>query len=184
MRFYKMLWRFIVFSKKRFNAGVLCFVGIVLLVLFVAGCEPDDFCQQSTLTPRLIVRFYNSKKPSQLKKIERIGVRGQGNDAFLYTGKTIDSIVLPLKISDDKTVYEIWQNFSVDSSGNITGNKENITISYILQEVLVSKACGYKLDFYNVKAEVQTQTAGWIKSVKVKQDKVQNESKAHIHIYH
>lgn len=158
-------------------------IAVWAVLIGVVSCEADDFCEKNTLTPRLVVRFYDANRPSRLKNVTKVWVIGEGKNTALYSGETTDSIVLPLKINEKETIYSIWSNASLNEQGRLSGDEVRLKLSYNPQEIFVSKACGYEVNFYQLKAKIEPDS-GWVKSVKIKSDEVLHENKAHLFIYH
>ena len=68
--------------KKYIFIIFICLIGI-------SSCEKDDFCVQDSVTPNLVLRFYDKNDVFQLKQVERFSIIAQG--------LTVDKLVKRLK---------------------------------------------------------------------------------------
>ena len=156
-------------------------IGFLLaLVLLVTSCEKDDICIEP-ITPNLILRFYDNASQTDIKAVERLSVWADGKDTLsAYTSITTDSIVIPLNTQASQTIYNFKMN-NVD--GNIANNlTDQLTISYDVEEVYVSRSCGFKAIFNNVAI---VSGSGWIQSfTPTAITTINNESSAHAQIFH
>ena len=143
---------------------------IILGILVIGSCEKDDICIEPT-TPNLILRFYNLDSITTLKKVDNLKVWVTGKDS-LYINQTIDSIAIPLDIDTDKTTYNFSENNVIDS----------VVFTYSRENVFVSRSCGYKTIFNNLK--VNTYSTNWIKNIIIKNDTIKNETASQITIFH
>lgn len=142
---------------------------IVFLAL-ILGCEKDDFCTQNPITPKLVVRFYDSNNPSQLKTVDQLYVWANGKDSIIVN-QTLDSISIPLNSIANETVY----NFS---KGTIVNQ---LTIKYTPKEMYVSRSCGFRVIFDEVTVESNNT---WISSISQIQTTINNQNAAHVQIFH
>lgn len=153
---------------------------LLLIIILMAACEKDDICIEP-ITPNLILRFYDNSSQTDIKAVERLSVWADGKDTLsAYTSVTLDSIVIPLNTQATQTVYNFKMN-NVD--GNIANNMiDQLTISYDVEEVYVSRSCGFKAIFNNVTV---TSGTGWIQSFTPNTiTTINNESSAHVQIFH
>ena len=142
---------------------------IVFLITFIS-CEKDDICIDDT-TPKLQLRFYDFDNLSIVKPVSSLTVWALNKDS-LYVDNSIDSIALPLKLSEDITNY-------VFSNGTLS---DTITFGYFRNDVFVSRSCGYKTNFNDLL--IISNTANWIKDIQVKNSTIKNDTAAHVTIYH
>ena len=78
---------------------------IVLALLSLTSCEPDDICLEDTpRTPKLIVVFYDKNQSDSKKSITDLQVKGMDMEGILYN-TTTDSIALPLKTLAGSTSF-------------------------------------------------------------------------------
>ena len=149
---------------------------LLLITVLVSSCEKDDFCIDP-ITPNLIVRFYDATSTSDFKSVTELYAWPDGRDSVIVN-QTLDSIAIPLDVNNNQTLYKL-------STGNI---ENQLTISYDIELVYVSRSCGYKAIFNNVTV---TSDNVWIQSLSP--DSVTNtanittindESAAHVQVYH
>ncbi|MDP3313764.1 DUF6452 family protein [Lutibacter sp.] len=142
----------------------------VLLALSIESCEKDDICIEST-TPKLIIRFYDDANPTILKKVNLLTV-WSGSNAKIYDKVSIDSIAMPIDINQNFTNYSF-----------LSGTTENeLQFSYDRSSIFVSRSCGFKMNFTNLQSTPINAT--WIKNVTINTTTIENETAAHINIYH
>ncbi|AEK22730.1 DUF6452 family protein [Capnocytophaga canimorsus] len=170
--------------KKKWIIGI----GILTLLLIfsaITACEPDDLCEHKVTTPQLILRLKDTDKPTKTKAAEKLLVYGKDQKQIL-SFTTTDSLALPLKISEPQTTYLLVKDATFDAnSGTITsGEIAIITFSYQPEEQFVSKGCGFKVVYHNLKVAVEDPTSVWIKSVRINKTDIEDEKKAQVTIYH
>ncbi len=167
---------------------------ILLSLLILASlwsCERDDICASATpTTPHLIVRFYNINVSSETKTVRHMSVSAEGHSEYLVYDKTIDSIVLPLKLEALNTLNTTRfiltrdADYDEDDDPNTVSNTDIIEVNYTPELIYVSRACGYKSVFNNVSATRNTDSSNWIVGMEVINDTIKNEDAAHINIFH
>ncbi|WP_304297889.1 DUF6452 family protein [Capnocytophaga leadbetteri] len=151
----------------------------VLSATFLAvSCESDDICDHTVNTPRLVVRFYNANNTRTPMSIANLTIYGEGNSTPLVSSATLDSIALPLRLQNPTTYL-----FQTVVSGTTTSTA-TLTLTYNTEETFVSKACGIKTTYNTLSATIQDANTSWLKGVTIKNNTIDNEKKAHIHLYH
>ncbi|MEQ6123832.1 DUF6452 family protein [Pseudotenacibaculum sp. MALMAid0570] len=143
---------------------------LILLTLITTSCEKDDFCIDP-VTPNLIIRFYDATNNSDTKTVSNLYVWPEGRDSIIVNSVT-DSIAIPLDVLNTQTIY----NFSDGT------NQDQITINYTVNEVFVSRSCGYKAIFNDVSFGLVSNN--WINSLTATTIAIENESAAHVQIFH
>jgi hypothetical protein len=143
----------------------------LLVILIATSCEKDDFCIDP-ITPNLILRFYDADNPTTLLSVEELTIWPEGLQDTLVSNQTLDSIALPLNVNDIETIYNFRMGDIVDQ----------ITIRYTVNEVFVSRSCGFKATFEEVDASLET--TNWIQSLEIISTTIEDESAAHIEIFH
>lgn len=166
---------------------IITFIGILL------SCEKDDICSDSNAnTPHLIIRFYDISNPSSLKAVNNLKVTGLGSTEEIGTTTTKDSIVLPLRILENNTLFSLTKDYTFNNNGTPDdpsddiedGSTSNITISYENEQVFISRACGYKNIYNNINIGFTASSENWISNTEIIQTSIENENNAHIYIYH
>jgi hypothetical protein len=148
-----------------------------LIALLISSCEKDDFCIEP-ITPNMIIRFYNATNISETKTVTDLTVNPNDLDS-IYTNVSIDSIVIPLDVTSNQIIY----NFS---SGT---NVDILTIDYEIEEVFVSRSCGFKAIFNSVTVTSDVSN-DWIIGLTETLENtitiptIDDESAAHIQIFH
>ena len=148
-----------------------------IIALLISSCEKDDFCIEP-VTPNMIIRFYNATNITQTKPVTDLSVYSEGFDE-LYTNANLDSILIPLDVTSNQIIY----NLSSES------NLDVITINYDIEEVFVSRSCGFKAIFNNVTVTSDVSN-DWILGLTETLENtitiptIDNESSAHLQIFH
>ena len=143
---------------------------LVLFVFTIISCEKDDICIDA-ITPSLIIRFYDNDIQTEIKQVSGLTVWADGKDS-IYVNQALDSIVLPLDLTKDNTLYKF--------SSGLTEDKINFT--YTRNDVFVSRSCGYKTIFENL--QIDSNTTNWLKDISINNSTIDNETAAHITIFH
>ena len=143
---------------------------LLLLALTYSSCEKDDFCIDP-VTPNFIIRFYDDANNTNTKTVSGLYVWPEGKDS-LYVNSTTDSIAIPLDVINSETVYNL-------SRGTL---QDQITINYTINEVFVSRSCGFKATFSDVATNANTNN--WILNIIPSTTTVENETAAHVQIFH
>ena len=150
---------------------------LLLITLLVSSCEKDDFCIDP-ITPNMIIRFYDATNPLETKVVTDLSLNPEGLED-LYTSTSLDSILIPLDVTSNQIIY----NFSTGT------NIDVLTIDYEVEEVFVSRSCGFKAIFNNVTI-TSDPSNDWILGLTTSLDNtitittIENESAAHVQIYH
>lgn len=159
----------------------LCFV-MFLISMVTASCEPDDICASSTpTTPKLVIRFYDSSNPNEFKVVENLAIQGVGNE-LIYSVSSTDSIAIPLKSQDTTTSYLLTKNYSDPATED--SNTDQINLVYTTEQIYVSRACGFKVQYKLNQPALETDSNGWIQTIEIPSSLIENETKAHVKIYH
>ena len=143
---------------------------LIILSFTLINCEKDDICIETT-TPKLIVVFYNNDIPATKKSVTSLTVAAD-NLGNLYENQSIDSIAIPLDLTKNSTLYKFKSGTIIDS----------INFTYERKDVFVSRSCGYKTIFENLK--IERRSAHWIKNDTIKNSTIDNETAAHLTIFH
>ena len=150
---------------------------LLLIALLISSCEKDDFCIEP-ITPNMIIRFYNATNISETKAVNDLTINISNLDS-IYTNVSLDSVVIPLDVTSNQIIY----NFS---SGT---NVDILTIDYEIEEVFVSRSCGFKAIFNNVTVTSDVSN-DWIIGLTETLENtitiptIDDESAAHIQIFH
>ena len=149
------------------------YITLLILTFFtILSCEKDDICIDET-TPSLIMLFYNNDSQTELKqiKLDSVWVKDQIKIEE-YVNVSIDSIAIPIDLNNNFTTY-IIENNTV---------KDTVKFSYTKNDVFVSRSCGYKTIFNDL--QIDSNTTNWIKNISINNSTIDNETSAHISIFH
>ena len=180
---------------RYFKWYTLCL--IFVLVATQVSCERDDLCPASTqTTARLIIDAFDVSAQDESKSIVRLRVEGvddngEGIGALEgFNAQTTSRLVLPLRTDSNVTTYRLHLDYSEDEEGNPNGgNQDIITVTYITEDVFISRACGFSTIYNNVQIEVNADGIDddlWIRSIRTENDNqiVENEAEAHFTLLH
>lgn len=154
---------------------------LFLSIIIISACEKDDFCTQNPVTPKLILRFYDTDNRETLKDVEKLSVWTESKDTIVsYTSIDTDSIAIPLNPNDSKTVYHFKMN---NSDGKIINNKEEIfTVEYTPENEYVSRSCGFRIIFNDVTFSSDNT---WITDfTPATLTTIDNQTEAHVQVFH
>ncbi|MDB4297297.1 DUF6452 family protein [Flavobacteriaceae bacterium] len=140
---------------------------IVGFVFTFVSCS-DDFCVDNT-TPQIIFRLYDNTDNTLTKELS---LSVSANDLDTFTEITTDSIAIPLDTNATSVIYKFTNE----------GNEETITVNYSVEDVFVSRACGYKSVFNNI--SITPTTSSWLQSTELVSTSITNENQAHVKIFH
>lgn len=110
---------------------------IFLSVIIAKSCQDDtEICGEGT-TPRLNIKFFDQATQSPIKK------SGVFNNIPPFSDQ--DSILLTLshKNKQDTLIYRLTKDAE---------QKDTIFLSFEPKEIFVSKGCGFKINYMNLKA--------------------------------
>jgi len=162
--------------------------GIVLLTMLLA-CEKDDICIDE-ITPYFIIRFYDADDPIFTKSVVDIKVELGGIDGFYEDdAATIkpftDSIAIPVKVTDDITKFKLTV-VKIDENDSLVENADIFDLTYVRENIYVSRSCGYKTLYYEVDIELNDDEDNWVKTIEPTEDplNIVNQDAAHVKIYH
>lgn len=144
-------------------------LSIIVIITLITSCEKDDICIDS-VTPKLVIRFYDNDNPTEYKSRTELYVWAEGRDT-IYDDVSTDSIALPLNPAEDFTIYHL-------SSDDL---EDIITINYTREDVFVSRSCGYEYNFNDL--TLTDVSSNWIISTEITNQTVENETE-HIKILH
>lgn len=143
---------------------------LVSIILLATSCEKDDFCIDE-ITPNLVLRFYDADNPTSVLSATDVTIWPEGLDS-IAVNENLDSIAIPLDVNNPQTIYNFQSGTNIDQ----------ITIDYTVNEIFVTRSCGFKANFSDLNATPETST--WIQSIDVISTTIEDESAAHIQIFH
>jgi len=164
-----------------------------IFLLFIAfvylGCEKDDVCPSTTqTTPRLIIEFYDITAPDQIKSVPglfAIGLDSDFNEVPIYNElvSTRSSIALPLQNNSSQTQFKLYESYDIINS-IVNGNPDIITVTYEIETLYVSRACGY-INNYSIQTfSIGSDNDQWIINSEILLTQVINENEIHVKVLH
>ena len=154
---------------------------LICLFLFLLSCEPDDICLSSIEdTPKLILGFYD-QNTGELKEVNNLKIQGLSNQE-IYTYQTIDSIGIPLKNSENLTVYTLTKDFNENTSNS--GNEDKIYFNYNYNWSYISRACGFITTYDIQDIIIKNDSENWILNTEIIETNIIDEKNIHVKIFH
>ena len=154
---------------------------LICLFLFLLSCEPDDICLSSIEdTPKLILGFYD-QNTGELKEVNNLKIQGLSNQE-IYTYQTIDSIGIPLKNSENLTVYTLTKDFNENTSNS--GNEDKIYFNYNYNWNYISRACGFITTYDIQDIIIKNDYENWILNTEIIETNIIDEKNIHVKIFH
>lgn len=158
---------------------------LLILILAFNGCTRDDICPEGTATtPNLVIVFNNNMNVENRKKVEDLIVETDYENSVIVLSRTAtDSIALPLSTTSDTTKYRFTR---VTGTGDTeVRNIDYVTFIYSRKELYLNRACGFKMEFDNLEAQLQNEgSENWILNISTNDQTVKDEKKAHLTFFH
>lgn len=169
-----------------------------ILATVTFSCERDDICAETTATtPRLLLQFYDIASQDELKFVPRLTVFGEGlnaEESSIVSSSNVTEIALPLIVGTEGeetiTRYNMVRSATNnDGTPNSEANTDIIEIIYTSQFQYVSRACGYKSVFTNLRVNIINDGNNWALATAFPNNNsnninVENENSTHINILH
>ncbi len=124
-------------------------VVIFLSIIIAKSCQDDtEICGEGT-TPRLNIKFFDEATQTSVKQSGIFSSNDGEKREYVFSNQ--DSILLPLshKISHKKKHDTLIYRLTEDAE-----QKDTIFLNFEPKEVFVSKGCGFKINYMNLKADL------------------------------
>lgn len=187
---------------------------LLFLCLSLWSCERDDICAAGTpTTPQLLVEFLDVIDQETLKNVPRLAIYPEilfldetnnslvppttSSDGTLVFNANENSASLPLIIEDidqditvtTRYIFEREVNLRIDNNTSTTSNIDIVEISYKPVSEYVSRACGFKSVFTELRITVIDDGDNWIISNDFPDTlesfiTVENENATHVQFFH
>ena len=170
------------------------YIYLIFIFSFIASCEKDDICAESTATtPQLVITFKDADNTTESKPVESLGIYALKDDQLILiesiNGINTDSIAIPLRNDISISDFKFYKNYSLIDEV-ILGEENHIHLDYSIEEVFVSRACGFinnynDLSVFNYDPNLFGPPTGtWISGYEIINSIVVNENQAHVKIFH
>jgi len=158
---------------------------IILLLITIAslnGCTRDDICSgETSTTPLLIIVFKDINNPLVGKEVPNLIIQADYADTVeVFNGSDMDSIAIPLRTTDDSTRFL----FNSENDDGTVSNIDTLSFSYQRQDIYVNRACGFKTNYSDLESELSIDTDIWVLNLEIENRTIEDETKAHITIFH
>lgn len=172
---------------------------ILLLCISLLSCERDDICSEDTpTTPRLIVEFRDILDADMLKSVPNLTLFGEGLDEAtrsIVNNTNTNTVSLPLLVGTEgvetttRFIMRRDADLDLDSDPTTNSNEDILEITYIPEFVYVSRACGFKSVFNNLRVSIVPDGDNWalltdFPNSNTDNINVENETATHLHILH
>ena len=158
---------------------------LLLIIFAFNGCTRDDICPEGTATtPKLVIVFNNVLNPQNRKKVEDLIVETDYENSVIVLSRTAtDTIAIPLSTTLDTTKYRFIR---ITGTGDTeVRNIDYVTFIYSRKELYVNRACGFKMEFDNLEAQLQNEgSENWILNISTNDQTVKDENKAQLTFFH
>lgn len=164
--------------------GSKAFIVLALLALILQGCQRDDICSAATqTTPMLLISFFDEEDRETPKPAPNLLVRELSFDTIIYNRESVAEIRIPLRVDTEITEYEFILNAPATDAED-ESNVDRISFSYNPEEVYISRACSFKVNFMDLEVGLPDDNDSWIQSFEIEEENIENETSVHIFIYH
>ena len=163
-----------------------CFL---LLILIICSCEKDDVCSENApTTPRLVIEFYDIAAPETTKIVPGLKAFGvdENNEEVEINNETVLNrtiLTVPLDINNSQTQFKLYERYDLVGA-DVTGNPDTVTITYEIENVYVSRACGYSNNFDIQTFSITEDSDLWMVSSDIILNQITNENDIHVKIFH
>ena len=156
---------------------------ITIASMFFSSCERDDICAEGTpITPLLVIEFFDSDNPSEEKVPTDLFLVEEGSEVGLSFNTA--TIAIPLRTDIDQTRYNFVLNFGSEDQ-EAPQNADLLVFDYLREEDFVSKACGFRVTYQAIQDQFfPLQDNAWIENVTILNSTVEDDTEAHIRIFH
>lgn len=150
------------------------FILFLIGILFFS-CEEEDICTEGS-TPRLVIQTKNSQESSiEIDSIQIYRSQNQ-NDSLILKATLGNQHKIPLllkKAPSTKFIFKTYQKNHIW--------QDELTIGYDYELKYISKACGYRVQYNNLKVKFNS---GFFKQVEVLNPTLDHETTAHLLFYY
>lgn len=189
---------------------------LIITTICLSNCERDDICASSTpTTPRLIIEFYDATDQENLKNVPNFTVYGVDPDLAIpddddnssaillepfeserLFNRSINIAKLPLIVGNEEEettvrfIMERRTDLRLDEDNSTESNIDIVEISYVPEFVYVSRACGFKSIFTNLRISIVQDDDNWLlfsgfpDNDNTDNINLENEDSTHINLFH
>ena len=108
-------------------------------------------------------------------------IQGHNNEE-VYIYQTLDSVGIPLKNSNNLTIYSLTKDFNENTSSS--GNNDNLYINYNYNWEYISRACGFKTTYELKNLIIENDSNNWILDTELINNNIIDEKSIHVKIFH
>lgn len=157
------------------------YILIIFISVVISACSIDDFCNASNTTPKLNIGFYNKDDKLKQKKIDStLFIWADGKTVLKeFQKQGVTKISIPLNTQATATIYNIGYKNKKDTIVS------KLLVSYKTNEEYVSRSCGYRITFKELKIQNNTAKPNWIDSFTPNElGTINNQDSTHVKIFH
>jgi len=144
------------------------------LILLNSCGSDDDICLGEESTPRLKLKFRNAG--NQLVRLDTLYVDvdyGKTSLTNIIYSANVDSVFVPLRV-DESSYTDVY----IRTRRNQPGSK--IRVNYETKYLYVSPACGFKINYENLKADLLKNDP--VQSIQSNNTSLTDESKTNFYL--
>lgn len=160
---------------------IACF--LLILGIF-AGCTRDDICPEDTpTTPLLIIQFNDITNRLQSKAVPSLKVVVNDVDTVeAFSGESDTLVGIPLNTLASRSEFQ----FITNSNDSINTNTDIIAFTYSTQDIYVNRACAFKTTYSELQVDLEAEVGNnnWILDFTVLKTTIEDETEAHLTIFH
>lgn len=160
------------------------FILLTFLSVVIWGCTRDDICTgEGAATPRLLIEFRDISNRLESKAVTSLRILVNDADTLeVFFGESDTLAIIPLNSIATQSEFQFIRNFATDT---INRNTDIVTFSYEPNDVYVNRACAFKTVFSELQVEVSPEgNANWIRDATLLKTNIEDETEAHLTIFH
>ena len=157
---------------------------VVLVVITLQGCTRDDICAEDTpTTPLLMIEFKDISNRLESKAVTSFRVLVNDTDTLeAYIGTSDTLVGIPLNTRASISEFQ----FITNSNDSITINTDIISFTYSTQDIYINRACAFKTIYNDLQVDLESElgTNNWIRDFTILKTTIENDTEAHLTIFH
>jgi len=136
-----------------------------------------------------VIEFYDITAPKKIKIVPGLKAFGidETNEIVEIINETVLNrtiLTLPLNVNNTQSKFKLYERYKLED-GVESGNPDIITITYDIEKVYVSRACGYSINFDINTFKISEDSELWMDNYDFTlNNPITNENDVHIKIFH
>lgn len=159
----------------------------LVAVLSVLGCTKDDICEETApTTPLLVIEFKDAFNRNEAKAVNELNILLTDDDGTaVFATPTANDTIVSIPLNTEATFSEF--QFVVNSNDTTDiRNVDIVTFNYTREDVYISRACAFRVTYndLNLNIEDDGANANWILDAEILKTTIEDETEAHLTIFH